>query len=102
MSLTGTDEAGMVVPPLPAHVAEVMDSSQVIPWDDPYPYYRCMLPPEEDEAQEVTDAFPMPDGEELFKEITSNSTISQIVDSTNYLLLLGSTQQILIVFKITS
>ena len=102
MSLTGTDEAGMVVPPLPAHVAEVMDSSQAIPWDDPYPYYRCMLPSEEEEAQEVTDAFPMPDGELLFKEITSNSTMSHIVDSTNYLLLLGSTQQILIAFKITS
>ena len=102
MSLTGTDEAGMVVPPLPAHVAEVMDSSQVIPWDDPYPYYRCMLPSEEEEAQEVTDAFPMPDGELLFREITSSSTMSHNVASTNYLLLLGCSQQILIVFKITS
>lgn len=63
MSLTGTDEEGMVVPPLPTNITDVMDSSQAIPWDDPYPYYRCMLPAEEEEVEEVTDAFPMPDGE---------------------------------------
>lgn len=61
MSLTGVDDDGVVVPPLPANLAGVVDSSQVIPWDDPYPFYRCMLPVEEE--PEVENAFPIPDGE---------------------------------------
>ena len=59
MGITSTDEDGHVVPPLPN--TEEAYGTQAIPWDDPYPYYKCMLPTEMAEDA-VEDAFPLPDG----------------------------------------
>lgn len=58
MGLATTDEDGLVVPPFPT--TEGMYGTQTIPWDDPYPYYRCMLP--DDRVDNVEDAFELPAG----------------------------------------
>ena len=59
MDITTTDENGQVAPPLPN--SEEAYGTQAIPWDDPYPYYKCMVPADSADTA-VEDAFPLPDG----------------------------------------
>ncbi|XP_067947410.1 sperm-associated antigen 17-like [Watersipora subatra] len=61
MDLHSTDESGIIIPSLPD--SEKAYGTQAIPWDDPYPYYKCMIPTEE-VIDDIEDAFPMPDGED--------------------------------------
>ena len=59
MDLHSTDESGIIIPSLPD--SEKAYGTQARPWDDPYPYYKCMIPTEE-VIDDIEDAFPMPDG----------------------------------------
>ena len=56
MDTASTNDEGMVIPSLPCDLEERV--STAIPWDDPYPYYRCMIPKEEN----IQEQFPRPEG----------------------------------------
>lgn len=61
MDLTSADSEGVIAPALPSDPS--VYGTQAMPWDDPYPYYRCMIP--KPEVPEADDPFPMPDGKSL-------------------------------------
>lgn len=57
MELASAEDDYLMVPPLP--VDGDVCGSHAMPWDDPYPYYRCLVP----KPQVTDEAFPVTEGE---------------------------------------
>lgn len=72
MDLTSVTEDGMILPSCPP--PDEQTYCQIVPWDDPYPYYRCMLPKDDAEAN-IEEAFPLPEGDIAYINRTSDRSV---------------------------